>query len=67
MAETHTIPADNIELLLSRLPAKSLAWKLASACKQASPENVPAALETVLSERFEEIRNAIGHDKNKLD
>jgi hypothetical protein len=43
------VQPDNIELLLKHLPADTLASKLVTAYKQASPEKIPAALETVLS------------------
>jgi hypothetical protein len=59
------VQPDNIDDLLKHLPADTLASKLVTAYKQASPEKIPAALETVLSGRFEEIRDAIEHGKDK--
>jgi hypothetical protein len=59
------VRTDNIELLLNHLPAESLASKLVTAYKQASVEKITAILETILSERFEEIRDAIEHGKDK--
>ena len=59
------VQPDNIALLLNHLPADSLASKLVTAYKQASTEKIPAALETVLRERFEEIRDAIEYAKDK--
>lgn len=61
----QTVQSDNMELLLNHLPADSLASKLVTAYKQASPEKIPAALEAILSGRFEEIRDAIEHAEDK--
>ena len=62
-----TKQSENLALLRKHLVKDSLASKLAAAYEHTpKPDDVPAALDAVLSARLQEVRNAIEHGKTKL-